>query len=57
MGSPGPVTPLELEGEDGYLTAGVDTTDATSHVDKLIQQEAMRRGEISVGRSISSGGR
>lgn len=44
-GSPGPVTPLELEEAGGYLTAGVITNDTTSHVDKLILEEAKRRGE------------
>lgn len=46
LGSPGPVTPLELEG-DGYLTAGTTTKDAASHVDNLIREEARRRGEMS----------
>ncbi|KAF2185685.1 hypothetical protein K469DRAFT_575350 [Zopfia rhizophila CBS 207.26] len=57
MGSPGPVTPLELEGADGYLMAGANTTDAVSHVDKLIREEARRRGDISPGRPTSVGGR
>lgn len=57
MGSPGPVTPLELEGADGYLTAGVNTNDAASHVDMLIREEAKRRGDISPGRPTSVGGR
>lgn len=57
MGSPGPVTPLELEGADGYLTAGIQTNDAASHVDKLIREEARRRGDMSPGRSASVGGR
>ncbi|KAF2250841.1 hypothetical protein BU26DRAFT_562808 [Trematosphaeria pertusa] len=56
--SPGPVTPMDLEGAaDGYLTAGVNTNDAASHVDKLIREEALRRGEISPGRTTSVGGR
>ncbi|KAF2122774.1 hypothetical protein BDV96DRAFT_639342 [Lophiotrema nucula] len=57
MGSPGPVTPLELETAEGYLTAGVSSTDAASHVDKLIREEARRRGETSPGHSTSVGGR
>lgn len=57
MGSPGPVTPLELSGADGYLTAGMTSNDAASHVDKLIREEALRRGEISPGRTASVGGR
>ncbi|OCK80571.1 hypothetical protein K432DRAFT_404589 [Lepidopterella palustris CBS 459.81] len=56
-GSPGPVTPLELEGQDGYLMAGVSTNDAASHVDKLIREEATRRGELSPSRSTPVGGR
>ncbi|KAF2643910.1 hypothetical protein P280DRAFT_477354 [Massarina eburnea CBS 473.64] len=55
--SPGPVTPMELEGADGYLTARMGSSDASSHVDKLIREEARRRGEISPGRVTSVGGR
>jgi hypothetical protein len=55
-GSPGPVTPLELEGTDGYLTAGVSASDAASHVEKLIQNEALRRGDLSPGKTASVGG-
>lgn len=55
--SPGPVTPMELEGAEGYLTAGVNANDAASHVDKLIREEALRRGDISSGRTTSVGGR
>jgi len=50
LGSPGPVTPLELEGHDGYLMAGVSTDDAAAHVDKLIRDEAQHRGDISPSR-------
>ncbi|KAF2648124.1 hypothetical protein K491DRAFT_613377 [Lophiostoma macrostomum CBS 122681] len=57
LGSPGPVTPLELEGAEGYLTAGVNTHDAQAHVDKLIRDEARRRGDVSPGRPTSVGGR
>jgi len=57
LDSPGPVTPMELEGADGYLTAGINPTDAASHVDKLIREEARRRGELSPGRITSVGGR
>ena len=58
MGSPGGgVTPLELAGTEGYLTAGVNTNDAVSHVDNLIREEARRRGELSPGRPTSCGGR
>ncbi|KAF1962266.1 hypothetical protein CC80DRAFT_512524 [Byssothecium circinans] len=55
--SPGPVTPMELEGADGYLTAHMKSNDAASHVDKLIREEARRRGDISPGRVTSVGGR
>ncbi|KAF2816842.1 uncharacterized protein BDZ99DRAFT_2917 [Mytilinidion resinicola] len=57
LGSPGPVTPLELEGHDGYLMSGVHTDDAAAHVDKLIREEAQRRGDISPSRPASVGGR
>lgn len=58
LGSPaGGVTPLELAGSEGYLTAGMITNDATSHVDNLIREEARRRGESSPGRPTSCGGR
>ena len=56
-GSPGPVTPLELEDADNYITAGVTTNDAASHVDKLILEEAKRRGELANQRPTSVGGR
>jgi hypothetical protein len=48
-GSPGPVTPLELEG-DGYLDAGAASGNVD--VDKLIRDEAKRRGEISPRRHV-----
>lgn len=58
MDSPGGgVTPLELAGSDGYLTAGMNTNDAATHVDGLIREEARRRGELSPGRPTSCGGR
>nr|POF04464.1 hypothetical protein CFP56_55945 [Quercus suber] len=48
MGSPGPVTPLELEGEESYLVAGARSA-AAKHsgstdefVDKLIRDEVKR---------------
>ncbi|KAF2729384.1 hypothetical protein EJ04DRAFT_74497 [Polyplosphaeria fusca] len=55
LGSPGPVTPLELEGED-YLTA-VNNGETASTVDQLIREEARRRGETSPGHSPYVGGR
>ncbi|CAI6332417.1 unnamed protein product [Periconia digitata] len=58
LDSPGPVTPMELEGADGYLTAGMRVQDSNSHVDHLIREEARRRGDISPGgRTASVGGR
>lgn len=49
LGSPGPVTPLELEGQEGYLLAGTRSagqSDVPSRskelVEKLIAQEALR---------------
>ncbi|PVI04744.1 hypothetical protein DM02DRAFT_639852 [Periconia macrospinosa] len=57
LDSPGPVTPMELEGADGYLTAGLKVKDANNHVDQLIREEARRRGDLSPGRTTSVGGR
>lgn len=44
LGSPGPVTPLELEGNEGYLVGGArnasnDTTTSEELVEQLIRQE------------------
>jgi hypothetical protein len=57
LDSPGPVTPMELEGADSYLTAGVTASDAASHVDQLIRNEARRRGDKSPGQATAVGGR
>jgi hypothetical protein len=57
LDSPGPVTPMELEGADGYLTARMSSNDAAAHVEKLIRNEAARCGDISPGRTTSVGGR
>jgi len=60
IGSPGPVTPLELEGKDGYLMAGASASESTSQsdlVDKLIREEAKRRREISPSQPTSVGRR
>jgi hypothetical protein len=58
VGSPGPVTPLELaDGAGGYLTAGMKATDAASHVDNLIRKEARRRGEVSPALATPAAGR
>ncbi|KAF1835182.1 hypothetical protein BDW02DRAFT_588380 [Decorospora gaudefroyi] len=57
LASPGAVTPLELEDEvGGYLTAGVKRAEADQHVEKLIRNEARRRGEYSPGQATSVGG-
>jgi len=48
-GSPGPVTPLELENQaDGYLFVGAGSPSTTKagqaeHIEKLIREEAARR--------------
>lgn len=53
LGSPGPVTPLELEAEEGYLAAGIRGNageDATQNseelVARLIQEETARQRRI-----------
>lgn len=48
MGSPGPVTPLELEGDGGYLVAGArgsgqEAFSSNELIEKLIREEAARR--------------
>jgi hypothetical protein len=48
-GSPGPVTPLELDGEN-YLTAGAKGSKSPLSVNALIAQESKRRGEMSLKR-------
>ncbi|KAH9826023.1 hypothetical protein Tdes44962_MAKER03806 [Teratosphaeria destructans] len=54
LGSPGPVTPLELEGEDGYLVAGArrsgQATPSDELVDRLIKEEARRRQRTDHGK-------
>jgi hypothetical protein len=41
MANSGPVTPLELESAKGHFVAGVATTQAGSHNDKLIHEEVL----------------
>ncbi|KAF2087313.1 hypothetical protein K490DRAFT_65705 [Saccharata proteae CBS 121410] len=57
LGSPGPVTPLELEGQGDYLSAGARNAGAANAqsdlVEKLIEEEARRCGEMSPGRPTS----
>jgi hypothetical protein len=58
LASPGAVTPLELGGADGYLTAGVsgvNSADAAMRVEQMIRNEARRRGDYSTGRPTSVG--
>jgi hypothetical protein len=49
LGSPGPVTPLELEGDEGYLVAGTRNTgrqdgiQSDELVDRLIKEEKIRQ--------------
>ncbi|KAF2102649.1 hypothetical protein NA57DRAFT_52208 [Rhizodiscina lignyota] len=59
-GSPGPVTPLELENEGGYLMAGGHSPGTNEqaqreYVEKLIREEAARRGDISPKRTQTVG--
>ncbi|OJD33226.1 uncharacterized protein BKCO1_3200011 [Diplodia corticola] len=61
LGSPGPVTPLELEGQGGdYLTAGAKSAGGLCDsrndlVEKLLQDEVRRVGQMSPGRPTSVG--
>lgn len=61
LGSPGPVTPLELEGDGGYLVAGARSSgkDASSGPDELIEslirEEARRRQKPGHSPSRSAG--
>ncbi|KAF2239230.1 hypothetical protein EV356DRAFT_528506 [Viridothelium virens] len=57
LGSPGPVTPLILEEQGGYIasaarSAGGESATQDELVDRLIREEARRRGErpTSVGK-------
>lgn len=50
LGSPGPVTPLELEHQDGYLTAGakqMGNGEPAELVDRLIREEHRRNNSRS----------
>jgi hypothetical protein len=51
-GSPGPVTPLELEGES-YISAGASGNKSPLSVEALIQEEGKRCGDLSPRRSNS----
>lgn len=53
LGSPGPVTPLELEHEEGYLTAGArNASNGIAVSDELV--EKMIRDEVRRQRTSSS---
>ena len=57
LGSPGPVTPFELEG-DGYLMAGTHSPSKKNpeYIDKLIRNEVARsKGDLSSRRPTSLG--
>jgi hypothetical protein len=50
LGSPGPVTPLELEQNEGYLLAGAHQTgpgEPVALVEKLIREESRRNNARS----------
>jgi hypothetical protein len=50
LGSPGPVTPLELEQKEGYLLAGASQTGAAAPADlveRLIREESRRNNARS----------
>lgn len=50
LGSPGPVTPLELEQKEGYLLAGANqngTAESADLVDRLIREETRRNNARS----------
>ncbi|KAL0253025.1 hypothetical protein SLS55_010475 [Diplodia seriata] len=61
LGSPGPVTPLELEGQGGdYLTAGAKAAgnlcdSRNDLVEKLLHDEVRRVGQMSPSRPTSVG--
>lgn len=63
LGSPGPVTPLELEGEEGYLLAGARNSAATGStapeelMEKLIREETRRHRAGNPSTSAGSTGR
>lgn len=50
LGSPGPVTPLELEQKEGYLLAGANhggPAESADLVDRLIREESRRNNARS----------
>ncbi|CAK4032012.1 Hypothetical predicted protein [Lecanosticta acicola] len=63
LGSPGPVTPLELEGDEGYLLAGARSSVANTSaapeelIEKLIREETRRHRSGNPSASASCTGR
>ncbi|KAK4507234.1 hypothetical protein PRZ48_000969 [Zasmidium cellare] len=59
LGSPGPVTPLELEGEEEYLLAGArkaaNGTAPQELVEQLIREETRRQRNITASNGRGSG--
>lgn len=55
LGSPGPVTPFELEGEDGYLVAGARSSgaDVTATSEELVQRLIREETQRAQSRSQS----
>ncbi|KAI9767802.1 MAG: hypothetical protein M1840_005483 [Geoglossum simile] len=64
LGSPGPVTPLVLEEEGGYLVAGASNQNSVlgesgqkDLVERLIREESLRHGDVQSERAAHTGGR
>jgi hypothetical protein len=64
LGSPGPVTPLMLEEEGGYLVAGASNQNSVlgesgqkDLVERLIREESLRHGDVQSERAAHAGGR
>ncbi|GIZ40975.1 hypothetical protein CKM354_000429400 [Cercospora kikuchii] len=54
LGSPGPVTPLELEGEEGYLIAGARSMNASAATPSDVA-EKMAKAEVQRQRTSETG--
>lgn len=57
LGSPGPVTPLELERDEGYLVAGArgktaEATPSEELVERLIRAERQRTSDIVMRQNV-----
>lgn len=62
LGSPGPVTPLELEREEGYLLAGArnsakDARPAEELLENLVRQETMLQRSAAASQQQQRTGR